>query len=101
MDYGKIPDYVTGDVAAFRAYLEANERDVVVVLCGAMLILFLLCWRALRRGRRVSKEIEDLRQSTQWLLANEEARLLRELRNGKPELPEGSRASEKHALPKA
>jgi hypothetical protein len=86
MDYTKIPDYLRGYLDSFRSYVEANQPDVILVLCAALLLVFLLAWGALRRGRRLRRELDELKQSTQRLFANEEARLLRELRNGqKPE----------------
>jgi hypothetical protein len=82
MDYSKIPEYLLGYLDAFRAYVDANQRDMVAILWGAMLFVFLLAWRALRRVRRLGSELEELRQSTQRLFAAEEARLMRDLRNG-------------------
>jgi hypothetical protein len=81
MDYAKIPDYLWDYIGVLRGYVAANERDIVLLLCGAIFFVFLVAWRALRRSRRLSNELEELRQSTERLFANEEARLLRELRN--------------------
>jgi hypothetical protein len=87
MDYAKIPDYLWDYIGVLRGYVEANERDIILLLCGAILAVFLVAWSALRRGRRLSNELEELKQSTERLFANEEARLLRELRNS-PKLDE-------------
>jgi hypothetical protein len=85
MEYSKIPEYLLGYLDAFRAYVDANQRDIVVILCGVTLVVFLLAWRALLRGRRLQRELEELRQSTQRLFTAEEARLMRDLRGGQRE----------------
>jgi hypothetical protein len=85
MEYSKIPEYLLGYLDAFRSYVDANQRDIVVILCGATLFVFLLAWRALLRARRLKRELEELRLSTQRLFTAEEARLMRDLR-GAPKI---------------
>jgi hypothetical protein len=63
-----------------RSYIQANEQDVILVLCVATLLVFVLSLRALTRGRRLSRQLQELQLSTQRLITAEETRLLRELR---------------------
>jgi hypothetical protein len=80
MDPSKILDFLLGYLDGFRSYVDGNQRDVIVILCGATFLIFILSWIALIRGRRLKRQLEELRLSTQGLFAAEEARLLRELR---------------------
>jgi hypothetical protein len=46
-----------------RAYVQANEQDVILILCGAILLVFILSLRALTRSRRVSRQLQELQLS--------------------------------------
>jgi hypothetical protein len=80
MNFSNIRDYLLGYLDGFRSYVDGNQRDIIVILCGATLLAFILALTALMRGRRLKRELEELRQLTQTLFFAEEARNLREFR---------------------
>jgi hypothetical protein len=62
-----------------RSHVEIYQTDVILALCAAVLLIFVLVWIALSRGRRLGKKIDDLTYSVNGLLNQEGARYTREI----------------------
>jgi hypothetical protein len=63
-----------------RRYVDSNQSDIILVLCGGTFLIFILVLISLARGRRLRKQIYALELSLQRLNSAEELRLLRDLR---------------------
>jgi hypothetical protein len=62
-----------------RNYVERYQADIFLSLCAATPLLFILILITLIRGRRLRKRVDELRNSVNRLINDEEARYTREI----------------------
>jgi hypothetical protein len=71
--------YGSNALEFLRSNIEIYRADVILALCAAVLLIFVLVWIALSRSRRLGKRIDDLTYSVSGLLNQEGARYTREI----------------------
>ena len=62
-----------------RSHVESYQADIILALCAAVLLVFVLVLITLIRGRRLRKLVDELRKSVRRLNNDEEARYTREI----------------------
>ncbi len=62
-----------------RRYIESYPADMILALCAAVLLIFVLVLIMLVRGRRLKKRVDQLTNSVRRLINDEEARYTREI----------------------
>lgn len=71
--------YDSDAVEFMRRYIEGREAEIILALCFAELLSFVLVLIALSRDRRLRKRLDALTNSVMGLVNEQEARYTREL----------------------
>ena len=62
-----------------RGYIEGYQADIILALCAAELLIFIMILILIRRGRRLKKRVDELTNSVTRLLNDEAARYTRSI----------------------
>ena len=75
--------YVSDAIEFMRSHIENYQANIIVGLCFAVPLIFVLVLIALSRGRRLRKRVDELTRSVRRLINEQEARYTREFLNSR------------------
>jgi hypothetical protein len=71
--------YYSEALEFMRGYIEGYQADIILALCAAELLIFIIILISIMRGRRLRKRVDELTYSVTRLLNEEAARYTRSI----------------------